>query len=607
MVGVDSSVAAASPGAGAKRSRAADIAMLLACLAYAASLTLPWLRQYVHHDRREISAFGGAVVAGVAVRVPYLTAVPAIIGLALAGRRRRHRVELATATAAGSLVVVASLVLLLRSVAVPPESSSELTNTTPLLGFWCALATVLLTSASAVLRHRWISVVRGSAVTVAGPLALVAGFALFVSSLTVPWAIRRTTDFDGQPTVTVRLFVTDLPFGSLFLIVAIGLFALVAATVVTRLRSLRVASLSLAGAWLAVHLLALWVPNRITFRAAGHLDPRPGLYLGFAAIALVAVAAWQVTPPVKARPAPFRQPYLIWLIALAALAATAVAPWISIPRARAVNLNLTGTHIGLLDFPGDVTGGIVIGVLAVLLAITATGTTAVVTGSMRWFTVGLAMALLGLATAVILTPHKFLAYFNTDVSRTSLSIGAPLAVVAAVATIVAMMWQPARARSSLGSSNGSRARTLVGVTALAMTAVSMLVALFAGWVWVRQLDGDDAEFPGGILVSPIGAVFVIAGALLLAATTASLMSAGRSEWRVVTAAYAVACVLLLIASHRRADILGYGFPMRVTAEWHVGWTAALVAALSSIGTVIATSPSSGEIDTARDDDAVRRA
>ncbi len=605
MVGVDSSVAATSPGARARRSRAADIVVLLACLAYAASLTLPWLRQYVHHDRREITAFGGAVVAGVAVRVPYLTAVPAIIGLALAGRRQR--IELAAATVAGSVVVVASLVFLLRSVAVPPESSPEPTTTTPLLGFWCALAAALLTAASAVLRNRWISVVRGSAVTLAGPLTLVAGFSLLVSSLTVPWAIGRTTDFAGQPAVTARVFVMDLPFGSLFLIVAIALFALVAATVATRSRSLRVASLSLAGAWSAVHLLALWVPNRITFRAAGHLDPRPGLYLGFAAIALAAAAAWQVTPPVKARPAPSRRAYAIWIIALVALAATTLAPWISIPSARAVNLNLTGTHIGLLDFPGDVTGGIVIGVLALLIAIAATGTTAVVTGSARWFTVGLAMALLGLATAVILTPHKFLAYFNTDVSRTSLSIGAPLAVVAAVATIAAMAWQPPRPWSSLGSSNGPRVRTIVGVIAFATTALSMLVALFAGWAWVRQLDGDDAEFPGGILVSPIGAVFVIAGALLLATTAATLLGAGRSECRVITATYAVACVLLLIASHRRADILGYGFPMRVTAEWHAGWTAALVAALASIGTVIATSPGTGERDTASDGDPVRQA
>jgi len=90
-------------------------------------------------------------------------------------------------------------------------------------------------------------------------------------------------------------------------------------------------------------------------------------------------------------------------------------------------------------------------------------------------------------------------------------------------------------------------------------------------------------------------------------TPSNGVSAGRSEWRVVTATYAVACVFLLIASHRRADILGYGFPMRVTAQWHAGWTAALVAALTSIATVIARSPGGGEMDTGGDGDAVRRA
>ena len=196
--------------------------------------------------------------------------------------------------------------------------------------------------------------------------------------------------------------------------------------------------------------------------------------------------------------------------------------------------------------------------LLIVIAVT-TGTVAVAGGSTRWFTVGLAMAVLGLAIAVILTPHKFLAYFDTDVragprcrSRWQLSGGRDHCRDGC--------YRPVR-----GSSRQLPTGPVCGHRRSDAHHDRTIDALFAGWAWVRQLDGDDAEFPGGILVSPIGAVFVIAGALLLAATVASLLGVGRSEPGVSSPppTPSPACCSDRKPSPRGHS--GYGFPSRVRA------------------------------------------
>ena len=246
--------------------------------------------------RPEITAFGGAVVAG-AVRVRLSAVSDSRSRHASASHwpdaGSDHRTGLA-ATVARSVVVVASLVFLLRSVAVPPESSPEQTATTPLLGFRCAVSAALLTAAC----WRFCAIVGSPCYRLrrhAGrPAHAVAGVALLVSSVAVPWAIRRTTAFDGSPGGDRPRVRHRSPLRRLFLIVAIALFALVAATVVTRPGRDVAAGIAVAD-------LGGQPPSRPMGAEPDHVPRRqrhprrPGLYLGFVAVALAGAAAWLAT------------------------------------------------------------------------------------------------------------------------------------------------------------------------------------------------------------------------------------------------------------------------------------------------------------------------